>query len=208
MECGSLLPPRDCGGLPPPTECRKFALPEVPRDPRPMSWSHGPIHFNDADGIYIVTCGTYLKQHLYRVPADLDLFQSQLFAVANQHRIILHAWCVLINHYHLVLDARKDSLAQFFRHLHSIAAIELNRRHGTPGRKVWFQYYESGIVDEKSYFMRLKYVQENAVHHRVIANAMNYRWCSARWLADHASRGFVRAVSEASLNGIRIEDDF
>src|SRR5689334_14043932 len=113
-----------------------------------MHWSHAPIHFNTTDAIYIVTCGTYLKQHLYRTPADLDLFQSQLFAVAREHRLVLHAWCVLINHYHLVIDARKDSLEAFFRHLHSIAAIELNKRHGASGRKVWFQYRESEITNE------------------------------------------------------------
>jgi len=93
-------------------------------------------------------------------------------------------------------------------HLHSTAAISLNKRHNTPGRKVWFQYFESEINNEKSYFARLKYVQENAVHHGVILNAMNYRWCSATWFAEHASRGLVRAVEGATLKDVSVEDDF
>jgi len=173
-----------------------------------MSWSHAPLHFNAIDAVYIVTCGTYLKRPFYRDTTDLDLFESQLFEVARKHHIVLHAWCLLINHYHLVLAADAGTLEPFFRHLHSIASIALNRRQNAPGRKVWFQYRDTVISDEGSYFARLKYVQENAVHHNVIANAENYKWCSARWLAEHASRGFVKAVAEASLGSIKVEDDF
>ena|ERR1041385_803048 len=173
-----------------------------------MSWSHAPFHFNATDGIYIVTCSTYLKRDFYRASADRDFFQSQLFAVAKMHHLILHAWCVLINHYHLILDAQKNTLEQFFRHLHSTASIELNKRQDRPGRKVWFQYRDTQITDEKSYFARLKYVQENAVHHRVVGNALNYRWCSAQWFADHASRGLVKAVEQANLTDVKVEDDF
>jgi len=172
-----------------------------------MSWSHAPVHVTLTEATYIVTCGTYLKQPLYRNPADLDLFQSQLFEVAKKHQLILHAWCVLINHYHLIVHAN-GSLEPFFRHLHSVASIELNKRHATAGRKVWFQYRETAISDERSYFARLKYVQENAVHHGVIANAENYKWCSARWLAEHASRGFVKALRDASITNLNVPDDY
>jgi REP-associated tyrosine transposase len=199
LDCGSLLPLRDVENL----RSKKLR-----GNLGSVMWSHAPFHFTSVDGIYIVTCGTYLKQPLYRAPEDLDLFQSQFFAVAKKHRMMLHAWCFLINHYHLVLGAASNSLEAFFRHLHSVAAIELNRRHGAAGRKVWFQYYDTLITNEKSYFARLKYVQENAVHHRVVMNAENYRWCSARWLADNASRGFVRAVREASLERVNVHDDY
>src|SRR3954469_22321086 len=141
-----------------------------------MSWSHAPLHAPSSSGVYIVTCGTYLKRPLYHRPADLDLFQQQLFAVAKEHQLIVHAWCLLRNHYHLIIDAGTRPLEAFFRHLHSIAAIELNRRHGTSGRKVWFQYRDTAITNERSYFTRFKYVQENAVHHEIVGNAMNYRW--------------------------------
>jgi len=172
-----------------------------------MSWSHAPAHFTSPDATYIVTCGTYLKRPFYSLPTDLDLFRSQLFTVARQHHMLLHAWCILRNHYHLILEAR-DALEQFFRHLHSIASIELNKRHGKPGRKVWFQYRETTITDERSYFARLKYVQENAVHHGIVMAATNYRWCSANWFAETASRGLVKAIREASLDDINIPDDY
>jgi len=88
-----------------------------------MSWSHAPLHTPSSTGIFIATCGTYLKRPLYHRPADLDLFQSQLFAVAKEHQFLLHAWCLLRNHYHLIIDAGKETLEAFFRHLHSIAAV-------------------------------------------------------------------------------------
>ena len=57
----------------------------------------------------------------------------------------------MINHYHLIADAKRNSLEPFFKHLHSIAGIALNGRHRKPG--------DTLITDERSYFARLKYVQ-------------------------------------------------
>jgi len=171
-------------------------------------WSHAPFHFTAADGIYMITSGTCQKRHFYEAPADLDLLQSQLFAIAKEHSIVLHAWCLLVNHYHLVVDAMSGTIQPFIRHLHSVAAIELNRRQGAPGRKVWFQYFDTMITSQRSYFARLKYVHENAVHHGVAMNAMNYRWCSASWFVDQAPRGFVRAVCDASLNHVSVPDEY
>ncbi len=173
-----------------------------------MSWAHAPLHFTTTDGVYIVTAGTYLKRHFYRDAEDLSQLEALLFAIAKEHRMFLHAWCLLVNHYHMVISAGADTLPSFLRHLHSKAAIELNRAQRRPGRKVWYQYYDTLITSETSYFARLKYVHENAVHHGVVAKATNYRWCSATWFADHAPKGFVRAVENAPLEGVVVRDDY
>src|SRR6266568_1178059 len=58
------------------------------------------------------------------------------------------------------------------------------------GRRVWFQYHDTQLTFEKSYLARLKYVNENPVHHGIVLRATNYGWCSARWFEDHAERAF------------------
>ena len=170
-------------------------------------WPHGPLHRLAERGIYFITAGTYQKDHYYRKVAALNEFQELLFSTAQEHRVDLHAWALLSNHYHLILETEQP-LRPFFRHLHSLAARERNLRDGVEGRKVWFQYRDTQLTYERSYLARLNYVNENAVHHRIVLRSTNYRWCSAAWFEDRADRSFVRMVQNLKIDKLNVPDDF
>src|SRR5207302_241052 len=127
-----------------------------------------------------VTAGTYLKQHFYRTPHALDSMQQLLFKLAEQYTLQLHAWSLFSNHYHLIIEQnREPTLQTFLRHFHSQGARDRNQFDEVSGRRVWFQYQDIQLTFERSYLVRLKYVNENAVHHGMVLRATNYRWCSA-----------------------------
>lgn len=85
---------------------------------------------------------------------------------------------------------------------------ELNRLDDTPGRKVWFQYWDSPITFEKSYLARLNYVHRNAVHHGLVADPAAYKWCSAAWFERTAEHAFFRTVWEFPCDRLHVADDF
>src|SRR5438132_336528 len=172
-----------------------------------MDWPHGPLHRIAARGIYFITAGTYRKQHYDRSSDALDELQKLLFAAAEAHGIRFHSWSLLSNHYHLIVEAQQD-LTAFIRRFHSVAAIERNRQDATAGRRVWYQYRDTQLTYERSYLARLRYVNENAVHHGLVLRATNYRWCSASWFEECADRAFVRTVQTIKIDGINVSDDF
>jgi putative transposase len=172
-----------------------------------MDWPHGPLHRITERGIYFITASTYLKEHYYRNASALDELQNLLFATAKEHAIDLYSWALLSNHYHLVVESQQ-TLLPFIRKLHSVAARERNRGDCVAGRRVWFQYRDTQLTHESSYLARLKYVNENAVHHGIVLRATNYRWCSATWFEDHAERAFVRTVQALKIDRINLPDDF
>ena len=73
-------------------------------------------------------------------------------------------------------------------------AKEFNRADDTPGRKIWFQYWETQLTFKRSYLARLNYVHNNPVKHGVTTEAKNYAWCSAAWFATNASPAFRATV--------------
>jgi putative transposase len=79
---------------------------------------------------------------------------------------------------------------------------------GQPGRKVWFQYWDSRISLERSYFARLNYVHNNPVHHGLADKAENYPWCSAAWFGRNAPASFVATVKSSKADRLRVPDDF
>ena len=87
-------------------------------------------------------------------------------------------------------------------------AKQLNTWDNTPGRRVWFQYWDSHITFERSYLARLNYVHHNPIHHGIAAVAEDYKWCSASWFAHNASSAFVKTVNGLKIDKINVPDDF
>src|SRR5687768_10145663 len=99
-----------------------------------VDWPHAPLHRFTA-GTFFVTAGTLHKQHFFRSPAALDALEESLFSSAAEERCLLEAWCLLSNHYHLVVRIEEGaSLQRVIRRFHSISAKAQNARDGTRGR--------------------------------------------------------------------------
>ena len=93
-------------------------------------------------------------------------------------------------------------------HLHTSTAAVVNREDSTPGRKLWFQYWETHLTFPRSYYARLNYVHHNAVHHRVARVASNYPWCSAAWFERVAEPAFRKRIFSLKYDKISVPDSF
>ena len=62
-------------------------------------WPHAPMHSFSDQGVYIVTAGTYQKEHLFNSPEKLTILRNMLFKYAEQFEWKLQAWTVMNNHY-------------------------------------------------------------------------------------------------------------
>ena len=76
------------------------------------------------------------------------------------------------------------TLKKLIQQLHSITAIQLNKWDESPGRQVWFNYWDSCLTYEKSYLARLHYVHMNPVKHGIVHNPMDYPFCSYQWVLE------------------------
>jgi putative transposase len=172
-------------------------------------WPHSPAHQLSLPGAYIVTAGTYQKQNYFNTPARLTRLTNLLLNLAEAYGWTLQAWAVFPNHYHFIAESPKpETLRRMVCELHSRSALGLNRLQDAPGRKVWFQYWESLITFHRSFLARLNYVHQNPVHHGVVPRASQYKWCSAGWFEREAPAAFLRTVTSFPIDRLKIPDDF
>lgn len=173
-------------------------------------WPHAPTHRLDSAGAYMVTAATYRKEPLFKSAKRLTLLCEQLLDLAAKHGWKLDAWAVFPNHYHFVAITKEnaETLTRFIGHLHTATAKEINRQDETPGRKVWFQYWDSHLTYPRSYLARLNYVHCNAVKHGLVRQAAQYPWCSAGWFERKAERPFYQTVMRMCSDHINVRDDF
>jgi REP-associated tyrosine transposase len=173
-------------------------------------WPRAPVHRVSEHGTFIVTASTLHKSHIFRGNEALTLLEDQLLTLATQHEIILEAWAVFSNHYHFIAhtSGAENQLANFIAQLHSSTAEAINRRDGTRGRQVWFNYWDTRLTFEKSYLARLNYVHQNPVKHRLVPRANEYPWCSAAWFERSATPAQVKTIYGFKIDRVKVDDDY
>ena len=144
----------------------------------------------------MITSGTYHKVQVFNTAQKLDLLEGHLLDLCLKYGLVPQAWAVFSNHYHLLLVTSEESksIQEYVRHLHSLTAREVNSIDSATGRKVWFQYWDSLLPDQKTYFARMNYILQNPVRHGLVRRATNYPWCSATWFESRARPALIKTV--------------
>jgi putative transposase len=91
---------------------------------------------------------------------------------------------------------------------HSRSGAEVNRLDGVNARRVWYQFFDKTLTIESSWLARLKYTNENAVHHGIVDKATDYKWSSAAHFERNLSRPFNETLRRIRIDTVRVYDDF
>lgn len=180
---------------------------------RTVPWPHAPLHLLSDSGTYFVTAGTYQKLHHFRNADRLQVLHRGLLTVCQDFGWRIEAWAVFSNHYHFVAHSPEEkqdasSLSAMLGKLHEKTALWVNRLDGTQGRQVWFNFRETKLTFEKSYFARLNYVHQNPVKHGLVSTARSYPWCSASWFERTAPPAQVKTIYGFKIDRLNIYDDY
>jgi putative transposase len=187
---------------------REVDAPVTVRAPR--DWPHAPLHRLSEHGTYMVTAGTLEREHFFQDSHRLDLLESNLLTKAKQAGWQLEAWAVFSNHYHFVAHALPGcvDLKAVLKSLHGETAVAINCLDEQRGRRIWFNFRETELTYEKSYYARLNYVHHNAVKHGLVRVANQYRWCSAAWFERTATPAQVRTIYSFQTERVKVADEF
>ncbi|TAE89627.1 MAG: hypothetical protein EAZ81_12525 [Verrucomicrobia bacterium] len=175
-------------------------------------WPHAPPHRLSLGGVYFVTARSYQNRHLLADDVMKDWFQDALLTTAKQFGWTLEAWAILSNHYHWIGHCPSgsdgaNSLRKMMQKLHSLTTKELNRRESQMGRKrLWQNFRETRLTHQKSYLARLNYVHQNAVHHRLVRVASDWKWCSASEFKKSVTPAWLKTISSFSYDEIAAKD--
>ena len=177
------------------------------------SWPHAPTHQISSAGTYFVTASTYRHAHHFKTGKRLEVLQRGLLSVCGDFGWKLESWAVFSNHYHFVAHspenaATAESLSAMLKVLHVKTSEWVNKLDATPARQVWFNFRETRLTFQRSYFARLNYVHQNAVKHRLVPVANQYPWCSAGWFERSSSPATVKSIYRFKLDQVRVFDPF
>jgi len=105
---------------------------------------------------------------IFRDTKDREAFLKRLSDLVTKGNVQLLAWCLMPNHFHLLLRTREMSLSTLMRRLMTGYAVWHNRRHERKGH-LFQNRYKSIAVEEEPYFLELvRYIHLNPVRAKIL----------------------------------------
>jgi putative transposase len=146
-----------------------------------------PLRLEFAGALYHVTSRGGGREAIFRGDGGRLVFFEVLAGVCERLNWVIHAYCLMTNHYHLLIETPEGNLAKGMRELNGVYAQRFNRIHRRVGH-VFQGRYKAILVQKETYLLELaRYVVLNPVRVHMVASAGDYPWSSYRAMIRDAA---------------------
>ena len=168
-----------------------------------LPW-HRPPHRASEKVRYHVTAACFEHRPLIGYSRErMECFCGRLLAVLTNRGALIHAWCVLPNHYHALIETTVilEVLADLGR-MHGRLSFDWNGQEQTRGRQVWCGASERYMRNDRHFWATINYVHNNPVHHRYVRRWQDWPYSSAsEYLAEMGQNEATRIWKEYPILG-------
>jgi REP element-mobilizing transposase RayT len=135
------------------------------------------------------------REAIFLGEEDRHRFLSVIAEVVQDFNWAVHAYCLMDNHYHLLVETPDSNLSRGMRQLNGVYTQRFNRQHGRVGH-VFQGRYKAIIVQKESYLLELaRYIVLNPVRARMVRTPDEWPWSSYR-----ATAGLCEAPSWLAID--------
>src|SRR3972149_8400468 len=120
----------------------------------PLPFMARPFRLEFPGALYHITSRGNARQEIFLDDDDRTNFLNLLGREVEQQRWNCHAYCLMSNHYHIMIETPEGNLVLGMRRLNGAYSQEFNRRHGRGG-PLFQGRYKSTVVDPESYLLEL-----------------------------------------------------
>ena len=157
-----------------------------------------PVRLKFEGALYHVTSRGDRREDIYETDEDRLAFLGLLGAVCDRCNWVCHAYCLMGNHYHILVETPDANLSRGMRQLNGVYTREFNVAHDRVGH-VFQGRYKAIVVDADKYLMELaRYIVLNPVRAKMVDRPEEWQWSS------YVARGNRRAAPErVEVDGVR-----
>lgn len=187
-----------------------------------------PLRIEYPGAFYHITARGNERKDIFKSVRDREQFLSYLESATERYHAVIHAYCLMNNHYHLLLETPSGNLSQIMRHINGAYTTYFNTKRRRSGH-LFQGRYKGILVEADEYAKELsRYIHLNPVRAGVAEKPEMYEWSSYAayigkkeppdWLArefilnsfgtktakaQRQYRQFVEAASEESASPLR-----
>jgi REP-associated tyrosine transposase len=139
-----------------------------------------PLRIEFAGAVWHVTSRGNEQRSMFRDDQDRRGFLEVLARVVERFHWRLHAFVLMTNHYHLLLETPEPTLSRGMRELNGIYTQRFNRRHKRVGHLLQGRF-KSILVEKEAHLLELtRYVVLNPVRAGIVPRPERHRWSNYR----------------------------
>ncbi|MGC9352086.1 MAG: transposase [Sulfurovum sp.] len=116
---------------------------------------------------------------------DYEYFEELMCFYAKSFGITLHNYCLMSNHYHLLLEIGRENLSKFMRQLNMNYAIYFNKKYKRSGH-LWQGRFRSWYVTDEAYLYTLMcYIEQNPLKANMVKRLEVYLYSSYHYFLNY-----------------------
>ena len=118
------------------------------------------------------------RMRVFHDDADRETFLENIAPLVGQGCLVVYAYCLMPNHYHLLCMTPDGQLGRWMRDINGNYSRRFNRRHRRVGH-LWQGRYRAIVVEEQTYLAECsRYIHLNPNRSKLTRPAERYRWSS------------------------------
>lgn len=142
-----------------------------------------PLRLEYDGAVYHVTSRGNARKSIYRDDEDRARFLEVLHKVNARYNWLCHAYCLMRNHYHLVIETPDGNLSAGMRQLNGVYTQQFNRRHKRVGH-IYQGRFKAIVIQKDSHLLEVsRYVVLNPVRAHAVQGPEQWAWSSYRGTA-------------------------
>ncbi len=139
-----------------------------------------PLRIKFPGAFYHVTSRGNERKNIYKSKRDREKFLEYLGEAHERYGAIIHAYCLMTNHYHLLIETPNANLPQIMKHLNSSYTTYFNVTRKRFGH-LFQGRYKAFLVYKDDYALELsRYIHLNPVRAAMVESVVEYPWSSYR----------------------------
>ena len=147
-----------------------------------------PLRIQYPDAWYHVMNRGRRGESVFLDKNDYAMFVELLKEVVDMYKVRVAAYCLIANHYHLLIQTPGGDLSRCMRHLNGIYTQRFNRAHHCDGQ-LFRGRYKSILVDGDSYLLELvRYIHRNPLKAGLAKKLSDYQWSSHKGYLSNAKK--------------------
>lgn len=137
-----------------------------------------PLRIEYPGAFYHVTSRGNEQKDIFKIDKDREKFISYLESASIRYEAVIHAYCLMSNHYHLLLETPSGNLSEIMRHINGAYTNYFNAKRKRVGH-LFQGRYKAILVEADEYAKELsRYIHLNPVRAGIAEKPEKYVWSS------------------------------
>ncbi len=129
-------------------------------------------------GIYHIINRGVEKRNIYLEPQDYEFFLDLVLKCSKDYDITIHAFCLMTNHYHLLLETKEINLSKATQFINEKYSKYFNKKYIRSGHLWQGRFKSYALYDDAHFWIVVKYIERNPIKANMVNEVSNYKYQS------------------------------